>query len=440
MYIKEVASSVYAWDAADEGLERIADRLQELCHINSLYLVGIMHHEKRPLTSLFYTHNDKRKFFVPENSHLYYRPDPANFKGLKAQPIMADFVRESGVDWLDAVTKEARKRGMKTGCELSHTIFDTRLTVERYPELLQRDVNDRPLTEFAMPMVCPNNPDVRAYFSAVFYDVVKNHDIDFLQTACLGFCAGSTVGQPVRAPWYFKEWMDTSHSRLEALLAVARGGCFCEHCEKKAKEKGYDWERIRRDVGKLYRVANATPYVFQEEVMENNLLLGSDLSETALLTDYPGLMDFINFRMECMTEMMEEVYTAAHRARSDVEFRFNCCIKHPEFNGFSFPRIAPFVDSVRDSDYVEQYGDPVDFSVKTSSLLGMRRGIGFEKGLIASIPIRPNTSLNSIQTSLHVLKSMGIDGISLAHYDNARIEHMKAFGKFLEEEDYEIRP
>ena len=60
MFIKEVASSLYAWDLADEGIATIADNLQERANCNCMYLVGVMHYEKRPLTSLYYTHNTKR--------------------------------------------------------------------------------------------------------------------------------------------------------------------------------------------------------------------------------------------------------------------------------------------------------------------------------------------------------------------------------------------
>lgn len=67
MYIHEIASSLYPWDLADRSVERCVDDVTEHADVNSVYLVGIMHKEKRPLTSMFYTLNPVRKFYLPED-------------------------------------------------------------------------------------------------------------------------------------------------------------------------------------------------------------------------------------------------------------------------------------------------------------------------------------------------------------------------------------
>lgn len=52
MIIREIAASLYPWDLHDEPIDRIVDKLVENSSVNSIYLVGVMHYEKRPLTSL----------------------------------------------------------------------------------------------------------------------------------------------------------------------------------------------------------------------------------------------------------------------------------------------------------------------------------------------------------------------------------------------------
>jgi hypothetical protein len=230
--------------------------------------------------------------------------------------------------------------------------------------------------------------------------------------------------------------MDTERPRLGALMAVATGGCFCEHCSTKAKTLGYDWDLIVKDIRKLYRIISATNYKYQDAVMENHLLLGSDLTETGLLTEFPGMWEFINFRIDCMTKLFEDISGRVHSLKKDIDFRFNNCFKLPEFNGYSIKRIAPYIDSLRDSDYLEQYGNPGDYAIKRNAILNMRRGLGFDKNLLASIPIRPNATPEIIRQSLKVLKTLGIDGISLAHYDSAYLDHLDAFGLGLKEENY----
>ena len=434
MYIKEVAASLYAWDLADEGISNIADTLTERCSVNSIYLVGVMHFEKRPLTSLFYTHNKVRKYYQPENSRAYYKLDLNSFKNTKLKPMFSerDFLKDT--DWLDVLTKEARRRGLKAGLELSHTIFDTDIAKQNHPEMLQRDVTERIIGEAGNVWLCPNHPDVHEYMRAMFYDSVKNHDIDFIQTCLLTF----PQGYPVRAPWHFDTWMNVANPRLGALIGAANGGCFCESCRAKAKKFGFDWDLIMRDVTALFHVANATPYIYQESMMENHLTLGSNATDVLVLMEYPGLMEFLKFKVKCITELFKDIYKSVHEANPNIDFRYNNHVSQPEYTGISFKDIAPYLDSVRDCDYSEQTGAKDDFLHKRSSLLKIRRGIGFEKPILAALAVRPNATPELIRRSVKVVSEMGADGFSLGHYDCAHMEHLDAFKQGLQEAHIEI--
>lgn len=427
MLIKEVASSLYAWDLADEGIERIADNLQEKSNVNCMYLVGVMHYEKRPLTSLFYTHNPKRKFYLPENSRAYFRLGMDSFKDTKLKPKFSerDFLKNT--DWLDVLTAEGRKRGMKVGVELSHTLFDTNIALAEYPEMMQRDVYGN-IIKGTQGMLCPNHPDVHEYQRAMFYDTVKNHDIDLIQTCLLTF----SNGEKAKAPWFYNTWMDPDNPLLGDLLGLSTGGCFCEHCRKKARAWGYDWDRIVEDMKKLYRVVRATPYKYQEELMENYLTLGSNLTDSVLFMEYPGLFEFIKFRVQSITELFKDIYESVHSLGRKIDVRYNNHVRYPEYFGISFKHIEPFVDSIRDSDYSEQFCAPDDFVFKRNTLLKVRRGIGFEKDLIAALAVRPNATPEVIERSLKILAELGIDGISLGHYDCAHMEHLEAIKSGME--------
>jgi len=39
MFFSEIAASLYPWDLADEGVERILDNLEEMTACNSVYLI-----------------------------------------------------------------------------------------------------------------------------------------------------------------------------------------------------------------------------------------------------------------------------------------------------------------------------------------------------------------------------------------------------------------
>jgi hypothetical protein len=427
MFLSEIAASLYPWDLADEGMSHIAGELISRCGVNSLYLVGVMHFEKRPLTSLFYTHNRERKFYLPENSRVYYRVDEKNFKNTKLKPRYSEREFLKGTDWLDVLIKEGRARGTKTGIELSHTIFDTGIALKEHPEMLQRNVLGELIND-AQGLLCSNHPDVHEYQRAMFYDVVKNHDVDLIQTCLLTFSQGNAV----KGPWFFDTWMDVNRANLGSLLGLATGGCFCESCRAKAKEWGFDWERITGDMLRLYKIALATPYRFQDYLMENNLTLGSNVTESMLLYEYPGLAEFFAFRIKSITALFKDIYASVHEAKKDIDFRYNNHVRFPEYSGISFKDIAPYVDSVRDSDYSEQTGAKDDFVYKRNTLLKIRRGIGFDKKLIAALAVRPNATAELIKRSIAVLGELGVDGLSLGHYDGAHVEHLDAFREAVE--------
>lgn len=433
MLIKEVAASLYPWDLADEGIETIVDNLQEHANVNSIYLVGVMHHEKRPLTSLFYTHNAKRKFYLPENSRVYYKMNMDSFKNTKLKPRFSerDFLKD--VDWLDVLTQEGRKRNMKVGVELSHTVFDTGIAYAQYPETLQRNVNGE-IIRGNRGIPCPNNSDVLEYLRAIFYDTVKNHDVDFVQTCLLTFARE----QRVDAPWFYDTWMDIHNANGADLLGMADAGCFCEHCRQKALAWGYDWDLIVKDMKRLYAVAHATAYANQECLMENQLTLGSNITDSMLLIEYPGLFEFIKFRIQSVTEMFKCIYEAVHEAKPNVDFRYNNHVRYPEYSGISFKHIAPYLDSVRDSDYSEQRGVPDQFLYKRNVLLKIRRGIGFDKDILAALAVRPNATPELIKQSLKMMTETGIDGLSLGHYDGAHMEHLTAIKEGMAENHYTI--
>ena len=433
MFITEIAASLYPWDLADEGMPHIADELINRCKVNVLYLVGVMHFEKRPLTSLFYTHNKQRKYYLPENSRVYYKVDEANFRNTKLKPRYSEREFLKGKDWLDELIKEGRKRGTKVGIELSHTIFDTDIALDEYPETLQRNVLGE-LVGGRHGLLCSNNPDVHEYQRAMFYDVVKNHDVDLIQTCLLTFSQGNTV----KAPWFYNTWMDIDKANLGSLIGLASGGCFCDSCKALAKEWGFDWELMVRDVSALYKVAHATAYDYQDYLMENNLTLGSNVTESMLLAEYPGLAEFFRFRIKSITALFKDIYTSVHEAKKNIDFRYNNHVRIPEFTGISFKDIAPYVDSVRDSDYSEQTGAKDDFLYKRNTLLKIRRGIGFDKKLIAALAVRPNATPELIKRSIAVCGELGVDGFSLGHYDGSHIEHLDAFREAVEAIDVKI--
>lgn len=429
MIIREIAASLYPWDLADEGIDTIVDKLVKHTNVNSIYLVGIMHYEKRPLTSLFYTQNPKRKWYAPEDSRVYYRMSESAFANTCLKPQYSDREFLKHTDWLDELTACARRRGLKAGVEISHTFYDSAKALAEHPDVLQQNIHGKPFSNH----YCCNHPDVKEYMKQLFSDTVAHHDVDFIQTCMMLF----HEGKPVETPWFMPDKADPN---LAALLGVVTGGCFCPHCRQKALSMGYDWDSMVSQLQELERIATATPYNNNDVCMDLQMLLGSNLTEAGLLLEYPALAQFLEFRVRCITELMSEIYTGIKAARPEVEFRYNNYLPRPELAGLDFRAVAPYLDSVRDSDYTEQKPIVDDFRYKRGTLLKIRRGIGMDKPLIAAFACRPNATPEILKRSIGVLATMGVDGFSLGHYDGSTNILLRAVRDAMEENDIHLAP
>lgn len=413
MYIKEIAASFYPWDLADEGVETCVDNVVRLCDVNSVYLVGLMHKEKRPLDQLYYPHNPKRKFYIPEDSRVYYQMDEANFADTPLKPLYSneEFLKQK--NWLNELVTYARKKELKVGVEISHTIYDADIAERDYPEILQRNVYGEPVGGekiIDQRVLCPNHDYVREYIKALFYDTALNNDIDYIQSCLVMFYEG----RPLR----------NDHDReIANVLGVLHGGCFCQSCANKAKAMGYDWDQIKHDMTELYDIATERELM---DMMTLSLLDQGNLLATGLLLEYPSFYQWLEFRTKSITELFKDIYESIKKANPKVEFRYNTYIRYPELGGMNFASIRDYVDSVRESDYSEQSGDLKRLELKRQKILKIRRAIGYEKDLLAGVGIRMNANEEIVRESLKMLGKLGIDGISLGHYDGATFARLQA--------------
>ena len=421
MYIKEVTASLYPWDLADEGVGRCLDNLTGMANVNSVYLIGLMHWEKRPLTDSYYPHNPKRKYYIPENGRIYYHVPDEAFEGRLLKPARTerDFLKDT--DWLDLLSQSARKRGLKVGLEISHTALDTEKVMSDTPQVMQKDLDGRPISG---SYLCPNNEDFLAYMRTLYYETVKNHDIDFIQTCLHNFASSNAAA----AGSGYK-------NDLERTLHVVNGGCFCESCREKATSQGYDWDGILQDAQRLRKICNAT---IGELRIEKDLLLSSDISCAALLLEFPGVFQWLSFRMDSVAAFFKELYAAAKSANPHVEVRLNHCYSYQEFMGIRHKDLRNYVDSVRDSDYSEQTGDIKKLYTKKQQVDRIRRGVGFDMPILSAIGIRPKATPEIIRESIRLLSQSGIDGLSLGHYDGASFALLQAVKEGMEEADMQI--
>lgn len=362
----EVAASLYPWELHDEGIENILDNLQSMACVNSIYLVGLMHPEPRPHGDTRFIHNPKRLKWFPEDSRIYWVPDHEVYKKIK--PLQSDESWLNETDWLSELIKEGRKRKLKVGVEISHSIIDTRILLEN-PEMIQRDIYGKPAEmHWNNYWPCPNHPDFQEYTTSLFTDLAKNYDLDFIQTCMLLFV-----------------WGD-SHT----------AGCFCDNCIQLAEKEGHDMKKIMQA---LKQDPNAQP--FKNE--------------------------WIGFRKKSAIQIYKRIYQAIRDVNPTIEFRLN---HHTENGGVwadgLLHEIVPYIQSVRVSDYAEQSGNTSRFENKSKWI----KNVGMETEgmipIIAGVGIRSRANPDIIQQGIIQWVKHGISGISLGHYDGAYFSNLRA--------------
>jgi len=415
MYWREVVASLYPWDLLDEGTENVLDALEAETRTNSVYLVALMHDEKRPLTDYYYPHNPRRKVYWTEDSRAYWLPRPEAYAGGRIVPRTSENPELQGTDWLQVLVDAARRRGMTVGAELSHTWVDKERAAGELADVVQRDIYGAPLGQ----QICPNHPAVREYGVALYRDLAEHYDLDFVQTCLRGFDAG-------RAP----AGADGANGELQRLVGVALGGCFCDHCRAAAERRGIDWGAM---VERLRWLADASRPGHHKEAFEQRLLLASTTTATALLAGVPELYAFLRFRIESLTAFYRDLYRAAHAVRPGLDVRLNHYARYPELMGLDLRIASPWVDSVRSSDYSEQRGDPAAMEWKRAYLHGIRRAIGPDKYMLSAISPRPKATPALVKEGILISAQCGADGLTIGHYDGAWMPCLRAIGEGLDE-------
>lgn len=262
----------------------------------------------------------------------------------------------------------AKKRGLKTGAELSHTLMSREKGEKEYADCVQRDIHGvaRKVAGRALPL-CPNSRDAQQYALALFSDLVKNYEVDFVQTCMVPFIPGGAED----------------------------GGCFCDNCMKAAQDQGIDLAKIKQ----------------------------------ALLADPTSafeLQQWQSFRESSLIHFYKIMHDGVHAIRPNIEFRFNDAYEHPERYGMNLAGLTKVWDSIRNSDYSEQKGYPSQMDHKRQWFAAERAAIGPDFPFIAGVAVRPQATPELIHEGVKIGLAAGAVGVSLGHYDGAEWPMLRA--------------
>ena len=367
----EVCASLYPWDVHDEGIELMLDNLTSMSGVNSVYLIAVMHQEHRPFFGpkqfgpYLYPHNPARREWWAEDSRTYFHPQMDLYGPIK--PVLSSFPWLSNTDWLKVVVDAARKRGLKVGVEVSHTFLPMDILVN-LPDYQQQGLNvpvyeqnNHPYTGPLM-LQCINNPEVREYIKALYFDLAKNYDIDYVQT-----CMYTFMGNDIRT-----------------------GTCFCENCQKEAKTMGFD---LKAAIQILKDNPNAQPQ----------------------------LQQWLDFRIASTTKIYKLIIDKMREVKPKIDFRINDLNNRP--TGLHLEDLKGYITSIHMSTHTEQNG--IERTDRESRIQTMRYFMP-EVPIIPGIPVRILTTPEIVKSSIKKSVDNGAKGISLKHYDGASYSLLRA--------------
>lgn len=413
----EVASSVYAWDMHDEGVDSVLDNLQDLSHVNSVYLIALMHKERHPWPNdTFFPHNPIRREYMTEDSVAYWQPDFNRYDGIRPA-VPGNFL--AGQDWLELLVDRAKTRGLKVGVELSHTMLGSDRLAAEYPDVRQIDIFGKPLATTHIGenhfVPCMNNPDFRRYVQQLFCEVSERYPIDYVLNCIMPF--------PLPAKYLLTEYEEEMEPWAWITRSPVGSGCFCPSCVKRAKEAGFDLLKARDGLLKLAEYEGGTP-----------ALKDTNISPMELLLEHREFMDWLEFKCMSVTSFYEELNTALKRVRPDIDNRMNVYItSHSEYAGFRVSKVAKHFDSMRACVYTENLGTGLT-EKKRKVLMSLRKTLGKDYHILSAIGVLPGSTPDSVREGIRVSAECGAQSIALGHYDGATLDMLRAVGEAAETE------
>jgi hypothetical protein len=255
-----------------QDLDRLLDDLQQRAGVNALF-------------PFIYTHIPNRAGLPAAGFHggnyakphmEFYKDTILTYDDMRA-PEFGD------VDVFARVIPAARKRGLKT---FAWVIEDNKIApVPRWESLYEIDFHGR-RTNRHPSGPCNNNPHYRGYLLGLVEDYARSYEID-------GIMWGS----------------ERQGGLLNALGAYHNGSkadpgqatCFCEFCQKKARDAGIDVERARRGFGELEQfVRNGRAGKRPRD--------GYFVSFWRMLLNYPELLAWENLWVRSRHELQAALY------------------------------------------------------------------------------------------------------------------------------------
>ena len=386
------AAFCFASDLADEGMGPALDAIQSRAGLGGVTMAAA-YHASRDL----FPHARTRRLRYQPGGEIFFRPDPARWRGLALQPRPGELARAA--DPLAELVAAAAPRGL--GVQAWTVFLHVDWTEDGDPRFAEQTCFGDPcLTE-----LCPANPDVRAYAVALAGDVAA-HGVGSL-------LAESLHHHPLEHGAHHERYFVQLGSAARLLLGL----CFCDHCLAAARRRGADPAELRR------RACAEVSLAFACEGAQDTDELSRDAAGDLLGGQLGALLAA---RCETVTTLVGEVAAAAAEGGARLELLdASGAVKgyatgRPE--GGAAPSIAwrLGVDIAACAAAGAAIGaiayaaDPARVALD----LGAYRELAGSAPLVAAMrPVAPDcTSAENLAAKLAIARDAGVERVDVYHY------------------------
>jgi hypothetical protein len=346
---KMIGIQVGAVSFVDEGVDKVLDNFQQRAAINTLFLATFTYGRGiagRQVPGQPLPDHGKQEYDLDYHGGNYGTVHAQYYKDIGLKPQDTRAPDHGNLDIIAEVLPQARKRGMRTILWTEDVWRNDLAGIEKLQEV---DLYGRPARR-----MCMNNPYHRNFLLGLVEDYTRSYDIDGIM------------------------WGSERHGALGTALGASHGGrgsnpgtvgCFCEFCEKKARQQGIvRVDRVKEGYKQLEQFVRATR-------SGKKPVDGSYVTFWRILMKYPEILAWEQFWHDALREVYSAMrdkarsikpniqvgwhiwhnnsFSPFYRAQQDIKELAKCSdfLKMVMYHNCGGERMAGYIDSVTGTLY-----------------------------------------------------------------------------------------
>ena len=333
-----VGMQVHPFDFVDEGVDNVLQNMKSKADVNAVIPIVNMIDERHPPSGTL-PHNPKRETYTSRGGYVYFRPQLEHYRKTDLKPLRTDEVFLKDFDILDDTIARSKDYGMKYYAWV--ILFEDIIHGTRHPECLRVDIEGN---VDSTAKLCINNPMARSYYLSLIEDIVTNHEVDGIMVDRLR---------------YFRP------DEINNIFS-----CFCKNCMERAKETGYDAEKLKASAKQANLLLGQ---ISSQDVRVFSSLHYGVFDALKRLMEVNGIFDIIKFRAETVAGFLKEARDVIKDAGEKIQLTINAqCPSYSWLLGQDYRVMGEYFDWLKVMAYPQMRGKMIVNILRSKTLKGLK--------------------------------------------------------------------